>query len=161
MGDWLGTGTVAPNLREFRPFREARSFVRKLKLNSSTEWKGFIKGRMARLGPLPSDIPAAPSWTYAGKGWKSWGDWLGTGRVADQLKKFRPFRLARAFVHKLRLKTAAEWHAFCKGEMPKFGRLPADIPVVPHSTYADKGWQGMGDWLGNERARKAKNSKPN
>ena len=32
------------------------------------------------------------------------GDWLGTGRVADQFKVFRPFKKARKFVHKLNLK---------------------------------------------------------
>ena len=28
MGDWLGTGTVARTLRQYRPFKKARAFVR-------------------------------------------------------------------------------------------------------------------------------------
>ena len=32
MGDWLGTGKVAPG--NMRPFKEARAYVRKLKLKN-------------------------------------------------------------------------------------------------------------------------------
>ena len=60
MGDWLGTGTIAPRLRQYRPFREARAFARKLKLKSETEWLAFCKGEMPQLGRLPKDIPATP-----------------------------------------------------------------------------------------------------
>ncbi len=77
------------------------------------------------------------------------GDWLGTGRIADKFKEYRAFREARAFARKLKLRSGTEWRAFCRSAMPRLGRLPADIPVAPHNTYADKGWKGMADWLGN------------
>ena len=32
--------------------------------------------------------------------------------------------------------------------MPEKGKLPDDIPAYPNGTYKDKGWNGMGDWLG-------------
>ncbi len=89
-----------------------------------------------------------PNRTYADKGWRGYGDWLGTGNIANFLKQYRPFHEARAFVHKLKLKSQDEWRAFCKGEMPKLGRRPVDIPACPNETYADRGWAGMGDWLG-------------
>ena len=150
MGDWLGTGTIANRLREYRAFREARAFARKLKLKSQTEWVAFCKGRIPSKGTLPSDIPADPKQVYADKGWKSMGDWLGTGTIASSLRKYRSFREARRFVHKLELKSQAEWVAFCKGSMPSKGRLPPDIPATPHRAYADKGWKGMDDWLGTK-----------
>ena len=31
------------------------------------------------------------------------------------------------------------------------GKLPTDIPTTPRKTYKDKGWVGMGDWLGTGR----------
>jgi hypothetical protein len=148
MGDWLGTGNVANSLKKYRVFREAQAFVRKLKLKNNTQWLDFTKGRLPRLGRLPPDIPAYPNQTYADKGWKGLGDWLGTGRIADRLKEYRSFRAARAFARKLKLKSRTEWRALCKGEMPQLGRLPADIPAAPWLTYADKGWKGFGDWLG-------------
>ncbi|MEI7728541.1 MAG: DEAD/DEAH box helicase family protein [Verrucomicrobiota bacterium] len=148
MGDWLGTGTVAPSLRQFRPFREARSFARKLGLKSSSEWRAFCKGEIPQLGRRPNDIPAKPYRTYSSKGWQGMGDWIGTKRVADQLKKYRVFREARIFVRKLKLKNRDEWSTFCKGHLPHLEKLPSDIPAGPARTYADKGWKGMGDWLG-------------
>jgi hypothetical protein len=147
-GDWLGTGNIANFLKVFKPFVEARDFACKLNLKSSTEWRSFCKGEMPKLGRLPSNIPSNPQKAYADKGWKSMGDWLGTRTIAPQLKEFRPFCEARAFVHKLDLENAAEWRVFCKGGMPQLGRLPADIPIAPEQQYLDKGWIDWGDWLG-------------
>jgi hypothetical protein len=137
-GDWLGTDTVASFLREYRSFEEARQFVRSLGLKSVTEWEKFKKS-----GKKPDDIPAGPSATYANSGWISWGDWLGTGRVADQFREYRPFEEARAPVRSLGMKSGTEWRAYCKS-----GHKPADIPSAPWQTYADSGWAGMSDWLG-------------
>ncbi len=81
MGDWLGTGNVANFLKEYRHFREARTFARKLKLKSGTEWSAYCKGEMSHVGHLPADIPAYPNQTYAEKGWSGMADWLGTGRT--------------------------------------------------------------------------------
>ena len=147
-GDWLGTGSLASTLREFCPFGEARAFAHKLKLKSRNEWSAFYKGKMPQLGECPENIPIGPDQTYAARGWKGWGDWLGTGNVAPRLKKYRPFSEARAFARKLKLRSWNEWRAFCKGKMPKKGALPPEISASPHKTYANKGWKGVGDWLG-------------
>jgi hypothetical protein len=138
MGDWLGTGTVAPQDREYRPFVEARAFVRTLKLKNQGEWRAYC-----RSGQKPSDIPTNPSSVYANDGWTGWGDWLGTGTVANQDREFLPFAEARAFVHALKLKNRAEWWAYCKS-----GQKPGDIPAYPNETYGEDGWVSMGDWLG-------------
>ena len=101
-------------------------------------WKKFTKS-----GKLPSDIPATPHLTFKDKGWSGTGDWLGTGTIAPRLRKYRPFKDARAFARKIGLKKEAEWRKFTKS-----GKLPSDIPTKPRETYKDKGWSGMGDWLG-------------
>jgi hypothetical protein len=69
------------------------------------------------------------------------GDWLGTGRLADQLRVYRSFENARAFVHQLNLKSGADWKEFTRS-----GRKPDDIPAAPWNTYS-KDWKSMGDWL--------------
>jgi hypothetical protein len=148
LGDWLGTGTVAPRLRVYLPFEEARAFVHSLKLKSNNEWNKFCKGQMPEKGELPDDIPAKPNRTYATKGWRGLGDWLGTGTIASRFRVYLPFAEARAFVHALKLRSRNEWSKFCKGKMPEKGTLPTDIPASPNRTYANKGWKGMGDWLG-------------
>jgi superfamily II DNA or RNA helicase len=147
-GDWLGTGVIATRLREFLPFEEARDFARSLGLKSGTEWEKFCKSQMKEKGILPKDIPVAPNQVYKDEGWSNWGDWLGTGTIATYLIEYRPFEEARKFVHNLGLKSNKEWQKFCKGQMKKKGALPEDIPAYPNQTYANKGWKGVGDWLG-------------
>lgn len=147
-GDWLGTGTVANQFKNYRSFNQARAFARNLKLKNKNEWFEFCNGKTPRVGRLPADIPVSPGQTYANKGWNGFGDWLGTGNIATFLKKYRSFVKAKAFAHKLNLTKQKEWFAFCKGEIPKLGKLPSDIPANPHNTYADKGWNNWGDWLG-------------
>jgi hypothetical protein len=147
-GDWLGTGTIAPRLRKFLPFEEARAFVHSLQLKSQKEWRKFSKGELPNKGMLPANIPATPNEAYATAGWKGMGDWLGTGTIAPRLRKFLPFEEARRCVHTLKLKNVAEWQKFCRGQLIEKGILPPDIPAAPQSAYASKGWAGFGDWLG-------------
>ena len=114
MGDWLGTGAIAPRLRKYRPFKEAQIFVHRLKLKSVAEWMKYSKGQLPGKPLLPNDIPVAPNRTYKDKGWVNWGDWLGTGAIASRLKEYRPFKEAQIFVHRLKLKNAIEWRNYCK-----------------------------------------------
>jgi superfamily II DNA or RNA helicase len=151
MGDWLGTGRIADKLKQYRPFNAAREFAHQLNLSSHTEWKDFCNGKMPHKGTLPDDVPASPHQVYKHSGWKSYGDWLGTNRIADRLKTYRPFLEARTFARSLNLKTVSEWREFTKGKIPIMVELPEDIPAAPNKTYAQKGWQGWGDWLGTAR----------
>jgi hypothetical protein len=87
------------------------------------------------------------------------GDWLGTGTVAAHLRQYGPFKEAQEFARSLGLKSWAEWREYCKGNIPEKGDLPPDIPASPHKTYEQKGWAGVGDWLGTERKRRTRTYK--
>jgi hypothetical protein len=63
-GDWLGTGYVANQERQYRSYEEARAFVRTLGLKSEAEWREYAKS-----GQKPDDIPASPESVYGHK-WK-------------------------------------------------------------------------------------------
>jgi hypothetical protein len=139
MGDWLGTGRIADQQRKFRPFEEARNYVHSLGLKNK---EGYAK--YAKSGKKPMDIPANPVSTYK-KEWISWGDWLGTGRIADHERKYRPFEEAREFVHSLGLQSETEWREYCKS-----GKKPQDIPQKPYRTYKNV-WISWGNWLGTGR----------
>ena len=153
LGDWLGTGIVATQLRQYRPFEKARAFVRSLQLLSADEWRAFCKGQLRHKGTRPPDVPTCPNITYRDKGWRNWGDWRGTGTVSNINKHFKPFSHARAFARSLKLRSGTEWKAYCKGLMPDKGTRPHDIPYDPHAVYRGKGWQSIGDWLGTKRGK--------
>jgi hypothetical protein len=127
MGDWLGTGFVHYRYRRWRPYEEAKAFVRSLDLKSETEWREYL-----RSGQRPDDIPTNPNAVYADQ-WEGMGEWLGTGRIADREKVFRPFEEARAFVRSLGFKRQADWFDYCRS-----GQKPDDIPTNPHKVYGDK-----------------------
>jgi superfamily II DNA or RNA helicase len=138
MGDWLGSGIVATYLREYKSFDEARDFVHKLKLKGEKDWRDYYKS-----GLKPDDIPTAPNQVFKQDGWKDWGNWIGSGIVATNLREYKSFEEARDFVHKLKLKSGEEWKDYCKS-----GHKPDDIPAAPNRTYKQDGWKGMGDWIG-------------
>ena len=135
--DWLGTGNVANGAKSFLPLDEARDFLRVLGLKNIKEWQTYCAS-----GQRPLNIPANPNTVYAGKGWKDWGDWLGTGNIANGAKSFLPFEEARDFLRALGLKGWKEWQAYSAS-----GR-PLNIPASPGTAYAGKGWKDLGDWLG-------------
>jgi superfamily II DNA or RNA helicase len=137
-GDWLGTGAVSPQDKQFRSFQEAREFVHSLKLQSHDDWL-----RYCRLKEKPKDIPTSPVGVYK-KEWKGWGDWLGTGAVATKAMKFTPFEDTRNFVHSLGLKSQTEWDNYRNSDA-----RPSNIPSNPSRTYKDK-WISYSDWLGYE-----------
>lgn len=130
---------------EFRPFEEAREFVRSWGLNSMNEWTDFVNRG------LPKDIPINPSGYYAGEGWVNWEDWLGTKVVAPSVKEsFSPFEEAREFVRNLKINNMGNWDVYAHGLLIGKGRKPKNIPSNPHEIYNDKGWIDWDDWLGKE-----------
>lgn len=141
--DWLGTN--------FRPFAEAREFIRSLGLNGQKGWQDYFTGKLTHLAPKPSDIPTNPSRYYKDE-WKGVGDWTGTDRRRSfgEVSPWRDFEEAKIFVHSLELKDSYEWQAYLKGDIPNKPQYPSDIPNSPMYVYKDK-WKGMVDWLGKNK----------
>jgi len=136
-GDFLGTGYVAHHNRKFRTFEKCQEFVYSLKLNTVKEWNQYCNS-----GNKPENIPNNPQRTYK-KEWTSWGDFLGTRRVATHLKQYRTFQDVKNYVHDLGLKNQKKWREFVKS-----GKFPKDIPANPNQVYKDKGWTSWGDFFG-------------
>jgi len=136
-GDWLGTGSVATFKRQYCSFQEARDFAHKLKLKGKSDWEKYCSS-----DKKPLNIPRNPYMVYK-KDWKGWGDWLGTGTIAPQNRKYLPFEEARKYVHSLHLHSKVGWIKFLKSN-----EKPDDIPATPDRVYKNKGWKGLGDWLG-------------
>lgn len=148
MGDWLGTGTIAPHLKIYREFEEARRFARKLKLLNGDEWRAYCAGITNHLEKLPEDIPKHPDQTYSDSGWAGMGDWIGSGYIPLSKRIYLDFKVARTFVRGLGLLSEREWELYCQGKIQKDIPLPESIPKAPWSKYRNCGWISLGDWLG-------------
>ncbi|AOR26470.1 helicase [Formosa sp. Hel3_A1_48] len=138
-GDWLGYEPRRKNNANYLNYEEACKFVNGLGLKSNDDWLKYCK-----TGKIPVNIPKDPRKIYASSGWVGLGDWLGTGRIADQLKKhqYLSFEEARKYVQSLNLKNSRQWVEHVKEKNIK------NIPRKPDQTYSLKGWNGWKDFLG-------------
>jgi superfamily II DNA or RNA helicase len=138
--EWVNWKMFLQKKDNYLNFEEARSYVRGLKLVKQKEWREFcISDR------FPLFIPKSPNKYYLKDGWVSMGDWLGTGRVADQHKVFVLFEEVKLLVKNIGIKTQKEWFDYAKSG----GNKPENIPYKPNRTYKDE-WKGWADFLGKE-----------
>ena len=140
IGDWLGTGTVAPG--QYRPFKKARAFVRGLGLKSWAEWLDYVS--QARN---PTTFRLIPHKAYAKDGWVGHGDWLGTGTVAPVSANIdlsrRPGHLCAAW----NLKSENTNGVITASR----ARSPTTFRLDRTRCTAKLGGSGWGDWLGTGR----------
>ena len=136
-GHLLGTGTIATQNRVYLSCEEAKKVIHKLGIKSIKEWNIYCKS-----GNKPDNIPNGPHQVYKNKGWKSWGDFLGTGYIANRNRTYLSCEEAKKVIHKLGIKSKKEWQIYSKSERPD------NIPSSPNRIYKNKGWKGFGDWLG-------------
>jgi superfamily II DNA or RNA helicase len=134
---WISWADFLGINRDWRPFRKARAFARKLGLTSAKEWQAW-----ARSDKKPNDIPATPDQTYAKSGWTNWRDFLGTVGRPRPRRDWMPFLKAHAFARKLGFKSVIEWQAWARSK-----RRPKNIPSDPSSIYANSGWKNWPDFL--------------
>src|SRR5262249_41254406 len=108
------------------------------------EFRTIGKGRVSsgKIIEIEGDVPAGMNMKLGdfadAISTRLW-DFVGRGNL-------RSFKEARAFVHTLGLTTSLQW-----GDLAEPNKRPPDIPVVPASAYALKGWNGWKDWLGGGR----------
>ena len=136
--DFLGHGRISNVNRKFITFKKARSVVRAQKFNCRNEffsWKD-----------KPNSIPMAASSVYKDRGFISWGDFLGHGRIANQRREFHSFEEARKAIRKLNFNSRNEYL-----EWTKTSKRPSKIPAAPDYSYAKKGWTTWGDFLGKNK----------
>ena len=134
--DFLGTERIR-NI-DWLSYEEAKMFVISLGFKNEGEYKYWSKTNKRQ-----KNIPATPERIYKDKGWASWGDYLGTGFVANQNKIFLPYEEAEKFVASLGLKNIKEWIDYKRS-----GKRPQNIPATPEKIYKDKGWKSWRYFLG-------------
>lgn len=138
MCDWLGINRMSARYK-IRSFKEAKKFARSLKLPNAPAWQKFCSS-----GEKPNDIPAIPDRYYKGKGWISYGDFLGNGNISTHERKYMAFKKVKEFAQSKKFKNQNEWFAFCKTD-----KKPQNVPSGVNHVYK-KVWKGWSDFLGNK-----------
>jgi hypothetical protein len=124
-------------------YSECKNIVQSKKIKSSTYFRKHIKDIIH--GDIR--IPYNPYVIYRTE-WESWGEFLGTGRIQDNLKTYLPFEEARNWARELNFKMGKEWRYM------ELSKLPDGIPKHPDRTYKNKGWSDWYDWLGIDKRSK-------
>jgi superfamily II DNA or RNA helicase len=140
-GNWLGTNRLANFDIIYMPFDDAKKIVRELGIKSANEWRRYCKS-----GNKPSNIPNAINKTYENKGWKGWGDFFGTGKIANYNIKWMDYEKAVKYIHTLNITSANDYRKACE-----LNQIPKEIPSSPNLSYKNKGWVSWGEWLGTGR----------
>ena len=100
-------------------------------MKSSTKWK-----ELHRSGKIPVGIPESADSVYK-KEWKSWGDFLGTGTIANRYRNILPYneaeKLAKEICKELKINTPIEWQNAAHA-----GKIPKNLPTFPPTFYQRK-----------------------
>jgi hypothetical protein len=75
---------------------------------------GLARFQVWRFGSASKKIPTSPEKTYEDKDLSSWGDWLGTCRIASLHMIYGPFEEALALVHSLGSKNKDDWTTWAR-----------------------------------------------
>jgi hypothetical protein len=86
----------------------------------------------------PPDIPGAPDLVYKGKGWTSWGAFLGNGNVHPARRKWKSVAEAQRIVRRLGIRTRS---GFKRAKTS--GLLPRDIPLTIDRKPGWKSWRAF------------------
>ena len=139
--DFTGTGKVANQNKVYRSYDDAKKFVKKLNFNLTGEWKKYCKS-----GNKPDDIPTAPWNTYK-KEWTTFGNFTGTGKVANQnkLQYYLPWPEAQREYKKLAkengFQNQSDWKRFAKKNPKLLEELR--LPIDPTTYTRERVWKKM------------------
>jgi hypothetical protein len=125
-------------------YEEAQTLVTPLGLRRVSE---FIL--QYNLGNIPKAIPKAPQSFYSGKGWKSWRDFLGGGRIVRQ-GDYWGYQEAKTYLKDKSISTSSEYVKKISND-----ELPRQLPYRPEKFYL-KDWEGWAQFLNSTDTRPAK-----
>lgn len=138
-GDFLGTNRIQDNKNiNYISYEESKKWIKdNLVCVSAKEWKSIKK---------PDFIPNKPNRYYEKRGWKSWGDFLGTNKIANQKRDFINYDECRKwlFSNLPEINTVTKWRNYSK-----LSGFPDFIPSNPDKSYKDM-WSGWTNFFNNK-----------
>ena len=143
-GDFLGTGTIAHNNKEWMSYQEAKTFIQNLIITSKEQFQKWSKS-----GQKPENFPSHPDRTYKDQ-WTSWGDFLSTGTIAHKNKEWMSYQEAKTFIQTQGIQTSREFRKWIQSD-----QRPENFPSTPYKVYRSQ-WTGWGDFLGTRNTANRK-----
>ena len=141
--DWynfLGTKKIAN--RNWMNFENAKTFIQKQGIQTSTEFRKWIQSDQR-----PKNFPSHPDITYKDQ-WTSWQNFLGTGTIAHKNKEWISYQEARTSMQNLGITSKIKFQQWSSS-----GKRPKNFPSHPDRTYKDQ-WTGWKDFLGTRNTAK-------
>lgn len=73
-GDWLGTKNVSCREinKTFWKYPKTKGYILSIGINSSIQYRKWVRGEIKGLPPRPPKVPKWPEHTYKNKGWEGW-----------------------------------------------------------------------------------------
>ena len=141
LGDWLGTGNIQNQKKPKLPYEQAKAYVRAIGIKT---WQEYVN--WSKSGERPVNIPAAPDKAYYE--FDSWGEFLGTGSIANQNKEYWNYEQAKIFLKPLCVRSFVHFK-----QLHTSGSIPVEIPKNPIAYYKkQESWKGYPDFFGKKMA---------
>ena len=139
-GSFLGTNYIATFNRKYPSLKKIKKIVREKKITSAKDYSKSIKS-----GVLPSYLPHNPDTVLKNKGWVNWGEFLGTGKIANQKRKYLSFVESKKKICEFKLSSNKDYL-----KMKRLKKLGNEFPTSPDNVYRERGWKGWPDFLGKK-----------
>jgi hypothetical protein len=130
-GYWYGTNRKSNHDIVWRPFKEAREFVRKLEFQNTEEYH-----KWAKTDQKPQNIPTAPKRIYAE--FSTMEDWLGN-KERKQINYLNYFE-AKKWAKSKKILSGTMWQ-----NLSSQNKIPKNIPKAPAQFYDE--WEGWPKFL--------------
>lgn len=125
-------GLGGSGLKYFLSYEEVKSWIKEnMNVKSKNDWYKQIKNINNN-----NNIPKEPREVYLNRGWVSWGDFLGTNKIANQNKNFMSYDDFKIFIKNNNIKTYTEF----KNKRKNLKKLNEKMPTNPNITYKNSGW---------------------
>jgi predicted helicase len=141
MGEFLGTGNVANQQKNFVSYHQAKKILSRLNIKNRSAYE-----KLKRLKKISDIIPSQPALFYKKKKqWGGWSDFLTSNYISPAQINFDSFENAKNYAISLKLKGLKHWFRLYHDK-----KLPINLPCFPNRVYK-KDWKGWPDFLGYRR----------
>ena len=124
-------------------YLELKNYIQEIypEIQSRSDWeKYFFKNDLK-----PAFIPSNPVNVYKGRGWKSWGDFLGTKRIQSNIVAIHTYFTCERSREVLKEYEVRSREVYRNLKLANV--LPKELPTRPNRFYKSRGWVSWKHYL--------------